>query len=89
MHLRHYKSARNREEHGRPVVGVLVEAAAAGEDNEGDLGVAEHGELVRLLEEAIAALAEGDLTVGRVLDALDLNLAPPVLLCSSSSSDRA
>ena len=83
------KSARNREEHDRPVVGVLVEAAAAGEDNEGDLGVAEHGELVRLLEESIAALAEGDLTVGRVLDALDLNLAPPVLLCSSSSSDRA
>ena len=77
----------------RPVVGVLVEAAAAGEDDERDLGVAEHGELVRLLEEAVAALAEGHLPVGRVLDALDLSLAlaPAVVpLCSrpKSSSNR-
>jgi hypothetical protein len=61
-----------------PVVGVLVEAAAAGEDDERDLGVAEHRELVRLLEQAVAALAEGDLPVRRVLDALDLDLTPPL-----------
>jgi hypothetical protein len=66
-----------------PVVGVLVEPAAAGEDDERDLGVAEHGELVRLLEEAVAALAEGDLPVGRVLDALDLDLAPPWLVAGA------
>ena len=60
-----------------PVVGVLVEAAAAGEDDEGDLGLAEHRELVRFLEEAVATLAEGDLPVGGVLDALDLDPAPP------------
>jgi hypothetical protein len=75
----------------RPVVGVLVEAAAAGEDDERDLGVAEHGELVRLLEEAVAALAEGDLPVGRVLDALDLSLAlapAAVVPLRSGPSDR-
>ena len=66
-----------------PVVGVLVEAAAAGEDDERDLGIAEHGELVRLLKEAVAALAEGDLPVGRVLDALDLDLAPPRLVAGA------
>lgn len=63
-----------------PVVGVLVEAAAAGEDDERDLGVAEHRELVRLLEQAVAALAEGHLPVRRVLDALDLDLASPLPL---------
>jgi len=67
----------------RPVVGVLVEAAAAGEDDERDLGVAEHRELVRLLEEAVAALAEGDLPVRGVLDALDLDLAPPLLVAGA------
>jgi len=66
-----------------PVVGVFVEAAAAGEDDERDLGVAEHRELVRLLEEAVAALAEGDLPVRRVLDALDLDLAPPLLVAGA------
>lgn len=60
-----------------PVVGVLVEASAAGEDDERHLGVAEDGELVRLLEEPIAALAEGDLPARVVLDPLDLNPSPP------------
>ena len=68
------KSARNREEHDRPVVGVLVEAAAAGEDNEGDLGVAEHGELVRLLEQPVPALGERHLPADLVLDPLQLHL---------------
>ena len=75
----------------RPVVGVLIEAAAAGEDDERDLGVAEHGKLVRLLEEAVAALAEGDLPVRRVLDALDLSLAlaPAVVpLCNRRGATR-
>jgi hypothetical protein len=65
-----------------PVVGVLVETAAAGEDDERDLGLAEHRELVRLLQEAVAALAEGHLPVRRVLDALDLNPPSSHLLCS-------
>jgi len=60
-----------------PVVGVLVEAAAAGEDDERHLGVAQDRELVRLLEEPVAALAEGDLPARVVLDPLDLNPSPP------------
>ena len=63
--------------------GELVELPLGGEDDERDLGVAEHGELVRLFEEAVAALAEGDLPVGRVLDALDLDLAPPRLVAGA------
>jgi hypothetical protein len=59
-----------------PCAAELVELAAAGEDDERDLGVAEHGQLVGLLEEAVATLAEGDLPVGGVLDALDLDPAP-------------
>jgi hypothetical protein len=37
------------------------------EDDEGDLGVAEHGELVRLLEKSVVTLAEGDLPSAVVL----------------------
>jgi len=44
----------------------------AGEDDEHDLGIAEHRELVG----AVAALAEGHPPVHRVLDALYLDLAP-------------
>ena len=57
--------------------GELVELAAVGEDDERDLGVAEHGELVRLLEQAVAALGEGDLSVDLVLDPLELDPPPP------------
>lgn len=53
----------------------LVEAAARGEDDERDLGVAEDGELVRLLEQAVAALGEGHLPVYLVLNPLQLHLA--------------
>jgi hypothetical protein len=55
----------------------LVELAAVGEDDERDLGVAEDGELVGLLEQAVAALGEGDLAVDLVLDPLELHPAPP------------
>lgn len=46
-----------------------------GEDDDADVGVAEHGELPGLLEEPRAALAEGDLPVDGVLDAAELDLA--------------
>jgi hypothetical protein len=59
-----------------PGAAELVELAAAGEDDERDLGVAEHGELVRLLEQAVAALGEGHLAVDLVLDPLQLNPSP-------------
>jgi hypothetical protein len=56
-----------------------VVLAGGGEHDDGDLGVAEHGELARLLHDPRAALGVGDLPVGRVLDPLDLDLAAPHL----------
>ncbi len=41
--------------------GVLVELVAGGEDDEGDLAVAEHGQLVRFLHHAKLPLVEGHL----------------------------
>jgi hypothetical protein len=59
----------------------LVQAATAGEDDdEGRHGVAEDSAelIIRLLEEPVAAHAEGDLLPARViLDPLDLNPSPP------------
>jgi hypothetical protein len=74
-----------------PGAAELVELAAAGEDDERDLGVAEHGELVGLLEEAVAALGEGDLPVDLVLDALQLNPSPPhdLLLLPSKQASKS
>jgi hypothetical protein len=57
------------------VSGVLVELPFRGEDDDGDLGVAEDGDLVRLLEQPVAALGEGDLPVYLVLYPLQLHLA--------------
>jgi len=54
---------------------VLVEFASAGEHNNRNLGVAENGELVGLLEKAIASFGVGDLAVGGVLYPLDLDLS--------------
>lgn len=54
--------------------------AGGGEHDDGDLGVAEHGELPRLLHDPRAALGVGDLPVGRVLDPLNLDLAAPHLV---------
>ena len=51
--------------------------AGGGEHDDGDLGVAEHGELARLLHDPRAALGVGHLPVGGVLDPLDLDLAAP------------
>jgi hypothetical protein len=56
----------------------LVELAAVGEDDERDLGVAEDGELVGLLEQAVAALGEGDLAVDLVLDRLSSTRPLPI-----------
>ena len=41
--------------------GVLEQAVGAVEDDEGDLTVAQHAQLVRLLHQAKLALGEGDL----------------------------
>ena len=65
-----------REDGWVPAAGEFEELAARREDDERDLGVAEDGELERLLEQAVAALGEGDLAAGRVLYPLHLRLAP-------------
>lgn len=54
--------------------GVLEHPAGAGEDDDADVRVAEHGELVGLLEQPAPALGEGHLPVRGVLDPLDLDL---------------
>ena len=54
--------------------GVLEHPAGAGEDDDADARVAEHGELVGLLEQPAPALGEGHLPVRGVLDPLDLDL---------------
>jgi hypothetical protein len=59
-----------------PGAGEFVELAARGEDDERDLGVAEDGELEGLLEQAVAALGEGDLAARGVLYPLHLRLPP-------------
>jgi hypothetical protein len=61
------------------VGGVLVELALGGEDDDGDLGVAEDGDLVRLLQQPVPALGEGHLPVYLVLYPLQLHLAAPHL----------
>jgi hypothetical protein len=78
------------------VGGVLIELALGGEDDDGDLGVAEDGDLVRLLEQPVPALGEGHLPVYLVLYPLQLHLASPhlapicylTLLLRLLSSDR-
>ncbi|KAG6479170.1 hypothetical protein ZIOFF_062631 [Zingiber officinale] len=60
-----------------PGAGELVKLAQGREDDEPDLHVAKHGELVGLLEQAAAPLREGHLPSRRVLDPLHLRLPPP------------
>jgi len=70
-----------------PIVGVLVEAAPAGEDDERHLGVAEDGELVSLLEKPVATLAEGDLPRLVLFSILLISILPLPML-ESADSDR-
>jgi len=60
---------------------VLVEFASAGEHNNRNLGIAENGELVGLLEKAIASFGVSDLAVGGVLYPLDLDLSTSHSCC--------
>ena len=48
-----------------------------GEEDERDLGVAEDGELVGLLEQSVPALGEGHLPADLVLDPLQHHLPAP------------
>lgn len=57
------------------MVSIFVEAAACGEDYESNLSVTKHRQFVGLLQQSIAALAEGDLSIRGVLDPLNLDFA--------------
>lgn len=57
--------------------GEVVELAAAGEDDDGDVDVAQHGELLGLLYQSVPALGEGHLPAALVFDSLYLHLPPP------------
>lgn len=56
---------------------VLVKLATAGEDDEGDLDVAENGELASLLHQAVPPLREGHLATALVLDPLQQHFLAP------------
>ncbi|KAG6532540.1 hypothetical protein ZIOFF_006386 [Zingiber officinale] len=88
------KAARRRRRPAREAVedgvdgGVAVGEglAARGEDDDGELGAAEVGELVGLVEEAGTAFREAHLPLFFLLNPLDLDLPPPVarlLHCSA------
>lgn len=52
-----------------------MELAGAGEHNNGNLGIAENGELVGLLEKPIPSFRVSHLAVGGVFYPLDLDLS--------------
>ncbi|RRT35892.1 hypothetical protein BHE74_00041750 [Ensete ventricosum] len=60
---------------GVPLCGQFIELAVRREDDDADVGVAEHGELLGLLEQPGTALAEGDLALDGVLDPPQLQFA--------------
>jgi hypothetical protein len=64
---------------------VFEELATGGEDDDADVRVAEHGKLVRLLQQPTATLAEGHLPVHLVLDPLHHHLPTPHLLGEEDS----
>lgn len=65
-----------------------MKLVVAGEHDDGDRGVAEHGELMGLLEDAVPPLRVGHLPVVNVFDLLYLHLPSShisPLLCSAST----
>jgi len=64
----------------------VAEAIGGGEHDERDVDVAEDGELVRLLDEAIPPLREGHLPVRVVLDPLDLQLHAAHNACADADA---
>ena len=57
--------------------GELIEPAVAGEDDDGDLDVAEDGELQGLLHQTVPPLRERHVASVPVLDSLDHHLFSP------------
>jgi hypothetical protein len=62
-----------------------VELLVGAEDEDGDIGRAEDGQLVGLFEETKLALQEGDRAIAVILDGLDLNL-PTTHVCGGCAT---
>lgn len=54
------------------LAGKMAETAGVGEHDEGDVDIAEDGELVSLLNKPISAFREGDLSIGVIFYFLNL-----------------
>lgn len=72
-----------------PGAGEVEEPAGGGEDDEGDLGVAEDGELLRLLEQPPPPLRERHLPRRRVVDLPNLYLLPRHYSNNNNSSSSS
>ena len=57
------------------MAGELVGLAGGGEDDDGDLGVAENGQLISFLQNAIPTFREAHLPTCRIFNSLHLNFA--------------
>lgn len=64
----------------RPCTGKIKEPPSVGEDNNGDIGLAENRKFMGLLEQARAPLRESNLPAIRILDLLYLDFAPTHLI---------
>ena len=62
-----------------PSAGEIVSLAGAGEDDDGDLRVAEDRKLVGLLHQPVASLGESDLATVHILNLLYLYPSSPHL----------
>ena len=56
-----------------PFCGQFIELPMGGENDKANFSIAQHRELLSLLQKACSALAEGNLSVHRVLNSLQLN----------------
>jgi len=67
------------------IIGVLEELPLSGEDNKSNICIAQHGDLVRLLEQPRSPLREGHLSVDLVLYPLQHNPTSPHTLLHTLS----
>lgn len=66
----------NQRSQVSPGAGEIVQATSAREDEDADLGVAENGQFLSLLEQPRPSLGEGDLSASHVLNLLHDGLPP-------------
>ena len=81
-----------------PVIGVFIETATAGEDNESNFSITKNREFISFFQKSISSLTECNLSICCVLYSLYLYLSSPhylydlpikILLLNSSSSSAS